>query len=561
MISALQTRLADSLARAQEAEDSLAVLHVALGRPVSGTPTWAGGELSTLLVGALRAVVRVTDSVVCTDEQEAWILLPGCDFDGAAGAADRIAAAIEDLEPAVGIAIYPDHAAQPAWLARHAEVASTLARNSHSPLAFADPQDEDPPGADVIHELPEALRERHLVAHYQPLLELSTRKVVGVEALVRWDHPERGLLEPAAFLPMAQVTRLGVEIDLEMLRIAANQAADWVRKGRRLPITVKICARTLTSPGLLPHLREMLARTGADASLLTIQVHEETVTLDPGAAARLGELRDAGFRICVDSFGGGPASLAAVERLPVDELKLDPALVHLAKDPRQVGSLASIVAGSHALGLQVCATHLDSDTLVRATWGLGCDLGQGFALARPVPASELGEIEPVAAPAAAKKAPAAAEGKILRLPSLPRARLAPGALRLGSAAAFVAAGMLIASVPLGTTTLAGTIAGFFSNPPAAAAGAHQANAPAAAGANVANGNRTAGSSGSGHTTGATSSSSGRAGSGTSGAGSTGTGTQTTGTGSGGSQPLPLPSGLVPSPFPLPVPSPSTPLLP
>lgn len=566
MISALQTRLADSLARAQEAEDSLAVLHVALGRPVSGTPSWADGELSTLLIGALRAAVRITDSVVCTEAQEAWILLLGCDFDGAASAADRVAAAVEDLEPAVGIAIYPDHAAQPAWLARHAEVASARARNSHAAFAFADPQDEDPPGASVIHELPDALRERHLVAHYQPQLELGTRRVVGVEALVRWDHPERGLLEPAAFLPLAQVTRLGVEIDLEMLRIAARQAADWDRQGKRLPISVKLCARTLASPGLLPALRTMIERTGVDPALLTLEVHEETITLDPGAGARLGELRDQGFRICVESFGGGPASLAAVERLPVDELKLDPTLIHLARDPRMVGSLASIVAGGHALGLRVCATHLDNDSVVRATWGLGCELGQGFALARPVPAAELEGIETVKAPAAPRRHAPAAAKNVLRLPSLPRPRVASAPmLRLGSAAALVAAGMLIASVPLGTTTLGGTIAGFFSVSPATASATHSnVSAPGAAGA--ASTSALSRSSGSSSTVGSGTAKSGAATAGgtATGHGTTGggTGTSTTsGGGTGSGQPLPLPSGLLPTPAPLPLPSPSTPILP
>lgn len=568
MIGALQARLADSLARAQETDDSLAVLHVALARPVSGTPSWAGGELTTLLISALRGVVRVTDSVLCTDPHEAWILLPGCDFDGAAGAADRTAAALEDLEPAVGIAIFPDHSAQPSWLARHAELASTRARNASSAFAFADPQENDPPGASIIHELPGALRERRLVAHFQPQLELATRQLVGVEALARWDHPERGILEPAAFMPLAQMTRLGVEIDLEMLRLAATQAAAWRRAGTRVPVAVKICGRTLMMPGFVSDLRGILRRAGADAELLKLEVREETVVGEPRAAAVLDELRETGVRVCVEQFGSGASSLAAVERLPVDELKLHPDLVHLARDSKLVGALASLVAGGHALGVMVSATHLDSEQLVRATWGLGCDVGQGFALGRPVPASELPELGGVKVAERPAASAASAAANVVRLPkirrpSLERPRIAAnGALmRLGSAAALVAAGLLGGAVPIGNTTLGAVVAGYVTAPATSLLGTHPAAAPAArAGGSAAqqrttssqNGGSSSTSNTSGHAAGTTGTTSTTGSSSNSGSGSTSGGSAT----GGSTVPLPLPSVQLPSPSPLPVPVPS-----
>jgi EAL domain-containing protein (putative c-di-GMP-specific phosphodiesterase class I) len=563
LIGALQARLADSLARAQEADDSLAVLHVALGRPVSGTPSWAGGELTTLLIGALRGVVRVTDSVLCTDPHEAWVLLPGCDFDGAAGAADRAAAALEDLEPAVGIAIFPDHSAQPSWLARHAELASARARNASSAFAFADPQENDPPGASIIHELPGALRDKRLIAHFQPQLELASRHLVGVEALARWDHPERGILEPAAFMPLAQMTRLGVEIDLEMLRLAALQAAAWRRAGKPVPIAVKICGRTLMMPGFVSDLRGILRRAGAGAELLKLEVPEETVVGEPRAAAVLDEIRESGVRVCVEQFGSGASSLAAVERLPVDELKLHPDLVHLARDSKNVGALASLVAGGHALGIKVSATHLDNDQLVRATWGLGCDVGQGFALGRPVPAAELPELGGVAVAdlPAAVAAAAPAGGKVVRLPqirrpSLQRPRIAAsGALmRLGSAAALVAAGLLGGAVPIGNTTLGTVVAGYVTAPATALLGTHPATPAASSGRPATQQKATSSQNGGG----STSNTAGHSG------GTTGT-TSTTGTNntsSGGSTsssstvPLPLPSVQLPSPTPLPLPLPT-----
>ena len=565
MIGALQARLADSLARAQEADDSLAVLHVALGRPVSGTPSWAGGELTTLLIGALRGVVRVTDSVLCTDAHEAWLLLPGCDFDGAAGAADRAAAALADLEPAVGIAIFPDHSAQPTWLARHAELASARARNAVAAFAFADPQENDPPGASIIHELPAALRDKRLLAYYQPQLDLATRRLVAVEALARWDHPERGILEPAAFLPLAQATRLGTEVDFEMLRIAARQAAGWRRAGHRIAVAVKISGRTLMLPGFLSDLRAILRRAGADAELLKLQVAEETAVADPRAAAVIDDLRHAGLRVCIERFGSGASSLAAIERLPVDELKLDPDLVHMARDSKHVGALASLVAGGHALGMKVIAPHLDNEQVVRATWGLGCDLGQGFALGRPVPAEELPEIGGVTVAdlpgAVAAAAPAA--GKVLRLPQLRRPSLqrprvaASGALmRLGSAAALVAAGILAGSLPVGSSTLGSVVAGYVTAPATALLGSHPASGPAAtSGAAAAKQkNATTSQSGAGSTT---SSTSGHAASGGSGSSTTGS-TSATGTGSssGSTVPLPVPSLPLPSPSPLPLPLPT-----
>ena len=559
MTSALQVRLADSVARAQQSEDSLAVLHVALGQQATGTPSWSEGEVSTLVVGALRGVMRITDTVVCTDPHEAWVLLPGCDFDGAAGAADRAASALEDLDPAVGIAIYPDHSAQPTWLAQHAEIASERARDFRSAFAFAEAHEGgEPAGAAIIHELPNALRERRIVAYYQPQVELSSRRMVGVEALVRWDHPERGVLAPAEFLPLAHVTRLGREVDLEMVRITARQSAAWEKEGRNLPIAFNLGTRTLRWPGLIAALREIIANEGASANLLKVEVHEESLTLDPMAAATLKELRALGLHVVVEGFGGGPASLATVERLAVDELKLDPALIHFARDPRQVGVLASIVAGGHALGLKVGAPHLDTEALVRSTWGLGCDLGQGFALGHAVPAGELvGETPAVAA--ATTLRPVAASRKILRLPELPRIRIpaASGGLRLGSAAALVAAGMLAGAIPFGSTTLSAAVAGYISAPASAILGTSHSGGPAIT-AGQHNQTTTGGSSSSGSS--ASGSGHASAGSHTSGSGTTPKSGGTTGSGSG--HPIPLPSGLLPTPVPSPpIPVPSLPTAP
>ena len=563
MTSALQLRLADSVARAQQADDSLAVLHIALGRPASGTPTWDTGEVTTLVVGALRGVLRITDSVVCTDPSEAWVLLPGCDFDGAAGAADRAAAALEDLQPAVGIAIYPDHSSQPTWLTQHAELASDRARMHHSAFAFADATEGEPAGASLIHELPDALRERRLVQHYQPQVELGSRRIVAVEALARWDHPERGLIAPGEFLPLAQVTRLGREVDLEMARQAARQAARWESEGRRIPIAFKLGARTLRWPGLVSALREILDHEGASPQLLKVEVHEEALTVDSMAASVLESLHSLGLSICVESFGGGPASLATVERLPVDELKLDPSLIHFARDPRQVGVLASIVAGGHALGLRVLATHLDTEPLVRSTWGLGCDLGQGFALGSPVTAADVSAETPaVSVPAAAMRP--AASAPVLRLPTLPRIRIpvASGAMRLGAAAAMVAAGILAGAIPYGGTTLSATVAGYITSPANAILGTSHTAAPPAStnhgstGATQANRSGSTGSNGTSSHSGSGTSQSG--GSAATGSGSTGTGSKSGGSGGGGSV---LP-GLLPTPLPsAPVPLPSLPTAP
>lgn len=561
MTSALQVRLADSVARAQQAEDSLAVLHVSLELPASGTPSWSEGEVTTLVVGALRGVMRITDTVVCTDAQEAWVLLPGCDFDGAAGAADRAAAALQDLQPAVGIAIYPDHSAQPTWLAQHAELASARAHEFHSAFAFAEAHEgEEPAGVAIIHELPNALRERRIIQHYQPQVELGSRCVVGVEALARWDHPERGLLAPAEFLPLAHATRLGRDVDLEMARVAARQAARWEAEGRPLPIAFNVGARTLRWPGLIAALREIIANEGANPELLKVEVHEEALTLDQNASATLQEIRHLGVGVVVEGFGGGPASLSTVERLAVDELKLDPALIHFARDPRQVGVLASIVAGGHALGLKVGAPHLDTEALVRSTWGLGCDLGQGFALGRAVPADELAAEVPATTPVPARTLrPVPASRPVLRLP-VPRVRIptSAGALRLGSAAALVAAGMLAGAIPYGSTTLSAAVAGYLAAPANALLGASHAATPASQGTHAGQGTK-AGAGSSGSTTGSTGGHS-STGSGTTGTG-TGSSTGGTGSGTGSGVPLPLPT-LLPTPLPsAPLPVPSLPTVP
>lgn len=544
MTGALEIRLADSLSRAQETDDSLALLCLSLGLPVSGTPSWSEGEATTLLVGALRGVLRITDSVVCNGPQEVWIMLPGCDVDGAAGAADRCAAAVEDLQPAVGIAIYPDHASQPTWLARYAEVAAGKAREHGAAFAFAGPEGDEPPGTAVIHELPAALRDRRLVPHFQPQFDLANRHIVAAEALVRWDHPERGLLLPAEFLPLARGTRLARDVDVEMLRMSARQAARWQREGRPLQIAVKLSAATLRWQGLTMALEEIADKEGADPSLLKLEVQEESVTLEPYGAHALGVAQRLGYKVCVEGFGAGPASMSTVEHMPVDELKLDSALARLARNPAQVRSLAAIVARGHALGLKVSAPHLDTDSLVRAMWGLGCDLGQGFGLAKPMPAAELEQMLPVRQLTAAVMKPVPAPTNIIHLPV--RATLT----RVASAAALIAAGVLAGALPVGQTTLAATVAGMVSRPATQLIGApHPASLP---GSN-ANGSKSGSNGGSSNGAGGGSAQQTRGGS----SGSTGTGGTATGsgqTGTGGTNPGGiLPTG-VPNVLPTPLPT-------
>jgi EAL domain-containing protein (putative c-di-GMP-specific phosphodiesterase class I) len=240
-------------------------------------------------------------------------------------------------------------------------------------------------------KLRHAMKRGQVVLYYQPVAEAETGKVVCMEALVRWQHPERGTVLPAEFVPAAERDDETIwELTMHTLRLALDQCKRWQEQGYGVGVAVNLSVATIDHPGLTEEISRLLADSGLEPERLTLEVTESAVMQSPELGPTLERMRsDESATIAIDDFGTGHSSLARLEELPVDSLKIDQSFSQRSGEDRRQAMLKSIIDLAHQLDLTACAEGVED----RATWdlliGLGCDTVQGYALARPMPADEV----------------------------------------------------------------------------------------------------------------------------------------------------------------------------
>ena len=248
----------------------------------------------------------------------------------------------------------------------------------------------------IEQELQRALEEGELRLHYQPSVDLATGQVVGAEALVRWEHPKRGLIVPDRFLGVAEETGLIVPLGTWVLGEACRQLAEW--QGRpetaHLHLSVNLSARELTHPDAVSTVLSAVRESGIDPRALTIEVTESTAMADGDTGFRaLRDLSSVGIRVAIDDFGTGYSSLEQLRRMPVDIVKVDRSFVSgMAADSTDREIVAAVVGMGRALKLCVVAEGIETPEHAEALRELGCDIGQGFLYAKALPAAELEEL-------------------------------------------------------------------------------------------------------------------------------------------------------------------------
>jgi EAL domain-containing protein (putative c-di-GMP-specific phosphodiesterase class I) len=232
------------------------------------------------------------------------------------------------------------------------------------------------------------------------VVDVATGAVTGAEALIRWEHPEQGLLAPVSFIPIAEETDLILDIGAWVMSQAAVQAAAWRAAGTPVRVAVNVAAAQLLRTDLTAIVAEAFAAAGAELGDLTIEVTESAVLSDIEATvAQLEAVRRLGARVSLDDFGTGYSSLAYLQRLPVDELKIDRSFVAaIADDSVSAAIVASVLDLAHAVGLEVVAEGVETAEQLDLLRRLGCDHAQGYHLARPAPAAALHLGEPLGAP-------------------------------------------------------------------------------------------------------------------------------------------------------------------
>ncbi|HUE77509.1 MAG TPA: EAL domain-containing protein [Longimicrobiales bacterium] len=363
----------------------------------------AGDELLVQLADRLGTTIRPGDTVARLGGDEFTILLEGItSLRAAERVAERIyqqleaAFELEDQEVfatvSIGIAAGDARYERPEELLRDADLAmyraKALGRARHEVFNQA-LHDRAMAALRTETELRRAIQEGMLRLHYQPIVALADGRLRGFEALVRWRHPERGLLPPGEFLPTAEESGLIVPLGLWVLEHAAREAGRWARDGGDSPfVTVNLSARQFAQPDLVRQVAEVLRRTETAGHLLRLELTESTVMEHPEEGTVILErLKELGIGVCIDDFGTGYSSLGYLHRFPVDTLKIDRSFVaRLQNGGQEAGIVRTVLRLGHDLGMDVIAEGIETEEEYRALRDLGCGYGQGYHFARPVSA-------------------------------------------------------------------------------------------------------------------------------------------------------------------------------
>jgi EAL domain-containing protein (putative c-di-GMP-specific phosphodiesterase class I) len=240
-------------------------------------------------------------------------------------------------------------------------------------------------------DVPPAFDEGQLILHYQPIIELQSGRVTRLEALVRWQHPERGTLAPVDFIPLAEETGLIVPLGRYVLHSACQQAVQWTRDGHApVAVQVNLSARELEDPGLIEHVQEALETSGLPPQRLTLEITETLLVRDAeSGGSRLAALRALGVKLALDDFGTGYSSLSYLRSLPLDMLKIAKEFVDgLSRNEDDQAFVALIVQLARTRGLEVVAEGIEDIDQFHALRAAGCDLGQGYYFGRPLSADD-----------------------------------------------------------------------------------------------------------------------------------------------------------------------------
>ncbi len=317
--------------------------------------------------------------------------------------AERVLAAVQkplrvetlelQLSASVGVAVYPEHGSRPKLIPHAALAMRTVKLGGGSGYACFDPsmavdmRDQ----AELLQDLRSAVERNQLRLFYQPKIDAFSLQVTGAEALLRWEHPSRGMVSPTVFIPLAERHGLIGRIGLWVVNEACRQAAEWRGQGLRMRVAVNISGHQMRQDDLVQHIVAAVKKHHIQPERLTCEI-TESVAMEDTAHTReaFEKLRRAGLHVSIDDFGTGHSSLAALRKLPAAELKIDRAFVtDLATSEQARGIAKAIVQMAHTLGLRVVAEGVETEAQRDLLVGLGCDELQGYLFARPMSAASL----------------------------------------------------------------------------------------------------------------------------------------------------------------------------
>jgi diguanylate cyclase (GGDEF)-like protein/excisionase family DNA binding protein len=407
----LSDRVAHSLSWTRNGDDdpiALILLDLDRFKSINESLGHAVGDQLLAAVGErLAACMRPGDTLARVGGDEFGII-----FDGFKALDDvhRIAERIIDvlrapftlgdrewfINASLGIAIAVPGRSVPADLFREAEVALVQAQRERAAgYTFFEPamSAATMERVELENDLRRALERNELRVHYQPLIDLASDRIVGLEALVRWQHPTRGLVPPLSFIPLAEETGLIIPLGRWVLETACRQAREWaaVLPGSHLVMSVNLSGRQFTQPDLVDQVAGILAETNLPPQLLELEITESVLMDQTEAGTRaLRALRGLGVKLVLDDFGTGYSSLAYLKHLPLDTIKIDRSFVNgLEADDANLPIVQAVISLAHGLGIGVVAEGIETAAQLARLRALDCDRGQGFYFARPMPATQV----------------------------------------------------------------------------------------------------------------------------------------------------------------------------
>jgi diguanylate cyclase (GGDEF)-like protein len=400
-------RAEEAIADAIDNGTNVAVMLIDLDRfkEINDTLGHHIGDILLQQIGPrLEAVLRREDTIARLGGDEFAVLLNDVtDQATAMDLADRMLEALEqpfslrdvvlDIDASIGIAIHPDQGGDIDTLLQRADVAMYLAKETRSgyQVYSAERDPYSPKRLTLLHEMRQAMEQGQFVLHYQPKADLESGRVIGVEALIRWQHPEHGLLPPDLFIPIAERSGLSKPLTLYVLDQSLAQVRRWHDDGFEISVAVNLTLRNLHDPAFPLDVERLLDKHGLTSQWLQLEITESIVMADPvRVLGVLKALRDMGIELALDDFGTGYSSLAHLKRLPVHELKIDKSFVmNMTRDDSDAVIVRSTIDLARNLRLRTVAEGVEDEGSWDQLARLGCDVAQGYFLSKPVPAAEL----------------------------------------------------------------------------------------------------------------------------------------------------------------------------
>jgi len=367
----------------------------------------AGDQMLSTAARRLMQVVRQTDVVARLGGDEFGILLGGVgDESNAEFVATKVAKSLEEpfqvdngpamsINASVGVAMYPKHGKDPAELIRSSDIAMYEAKRTGRRIALYSPAHE-PDTADRLaleSELRNAFDAGQMLQYYQAILDLGTGRIEKAEALVRWNHPEKGILSPAAFLPVAESSGLMLQVASFCLDDALRQRKEWAEAGFHVNISMNLSPSVLRDAEISEILSELLDKWETPPNGLEVEIIESAIVKDPvQATAVLSLIQAQGIPLALDDFGTGYSSLTNLREIPFEQIKIDKSFVtNMLDETGDAAIVRALIDLGHALGRKVVAEGIEDLATLRKLREWGCDYGQGYFISRPIPAEDFAE--------------------------------------------------------------------------------------------------------------------------------------------------------------------------